>query len=69
VPRVACPGVPPLSRGLFWQKISEVVISDITLAQVVLCVKNSQVSADQSPKRPTFVMFYLLMKEIDRRNK
>jgi hypothetical protein len=41
VPRVACPGVPPLRRGLFWQKFSEVVFSDITLAQVVLCVKNS----------------------------
>jgi hypothetical protein len=41
VPRVAWAGVPPFRGGVFWQKISEVVLFDITLAQVVLCVKNS----------------------------
>jgi hypothetical protein len=37
----AWPGVPPLVGGLFWQKISQVVFSSISLAQVVSCVKNS----------------------------
>jgi hypothetical protein len=34
-------GVPPLRRGPFWQKISEVVSFDISLVQVVSSVKNS----------------------------
>jgi hypothetical protein len=41
VARVAWPGVPPLSRGLFWQKISEVVSFGNSLVQVVSSVKNS----------------------------
>jgi hypothetical protein len=35
VPRVAWASLPPLPGGLFWQKISEVVLSGNTLAQVV----------------------------------
>jgi hypothetical protein len=41
VPRVAWPGVPPPRGGLFWQKISQGVLSGISLVQVVQCVKNS----------------------------
>jgi hypothetical protein len=41
VPRVAWPDVPPPIGGLFWQIFRQVVFSSISLAQVVLCVKNS----------------------------
>jgi hypothetical protein len=41
VPRVAWPGVPPPRGGLFWQKISQGVLSGISLVQMVQCVKNS----------------------------
>jgi hypothetical protein len=41
VPRVAWPGVPPATGGLFWQKNSQGVLSGISLVQVVQCVKNS----------------------------
>jgi hypothetical protein len=37
--------VPPPRGGLFWQKISQGVLSGISLVQVVQCVKNSSIKA------------------------
>jgi hypothetical protein len=41
MPRVAWAGVPPLTAGLFWQIILEVISFTISLVEVVSSVKNS----------------------------
>jgi hypothetical protein len=49
VPRVAWASLPPLPGGLFWQKISEVVLSGNTLVEVVSSVKNSRAGRSMRP--------------------